>query len=533
MRMTVRKRVLASFVGMALFVGVLGCLGLSAAKQTQRAYEGGAQDYETIVRVTQSATDAQRNIMAVMALGIVTAFLLAHFISRNISTPITALREATREIGQGRFDTDIDVTTHDEIGELASSFKRMATDLHEARTALENEREQVEIARRFSERIVRAVPSALVALDSDGVILSTNPAFVALFQREGLDQPLRGLVSDVGLLRAIDRARMGEETSLELQLDLPQNPSRTLAVNVAPLLPAATREQASCLKGDSRARVLVALEDITDTRRLVAAASTAAGDDRKRAADLAEAYFRLKQAQARLIQQEKLTSMGQLSAGIAHEIRNRLSAISTCHHAIKTILELPEHPVLARMSAHIEREISRGAQTVSDLMIFARPSDPERTPCTVEDLVQEVLPLLSQEMAIRQIQVDNRTRIDSPSVLVDKGQLQQVLFNLLLNSQQAMDEQAVAGREHSIRLETQLRGSEVLIEVSDTGPGIAPKDLPRVFDPFFTTKEPGAGSGLGLSISYGIIERHGGTIEVRSHLDKGATFTIRLPVLGE
>jgi len=377
---------------------------------------------------------------------------------------------------------------------------------------------QLEAARSFSHGIVRTVPSGLAVLDDEGRIVSTNPAFELLFNREGLKHPFSDFLADAGLLRAIERAIKGEESSLELEGVLQDGPPSALAITVAPLHVAE----------DERARVLVVIDDVTEMRRLLAAEAASAAE-RKRAAELEVAYEKLKEAQEMLLRSGQLASLGQLAAGVAHEIRNRLSVISTCHNNIKTVLGLSEHPQLAKMSVHIEQEIARGAQIVNDLMTFARPTVLARTACNIGELVARVLPLVSREMELKDIRLDNLVSDKMPEILVDQGQLGQVLINLLLNAQQALDGVPAGERERVIRIDACAGAQEIVIEISDTGQGIEPEHLARVFDPFFTTKEPGSGTGLGLSVSYGIIERHGGTIGVKSELGQGTTLTIELP----
>jgi len=265
---------------------------------------------------------------------------------------------------------------------------------------------------------------------------------------------------------------------------------------------------------------------VRGSRKLLAATT-----ERKRAAELEEAYEKLREAQEMLLSQEKLVSLGQLAAGVAHEIRNRLSVISTCHDNISAFLNLKEHPKLSKMSEHITQAVASGAEILNELMACARPGEPEHVPCTVRELVEEVLPLVSREMELQDIQLDIHLSGASPAIVVDKGQVQQVLFNLLLNAQQAVEGIPSGERQRVIRLAEHTSRNEVSIEIWDNGPGIEAVNLSRVFDPFFTRKEAGFGNSLGLSVSSGIIKRHGGSIDVKSDPLEGTSFTIRLPAV--
>ena len=232
----------------------------------------------------------------------------------------------------------------------------------------------------------------------------------------------------------------------------------------------------------------------------------------------------LKLTQAQLIRAEKLSAVGELASGVAHEINNPLTTILGQSHLLLAGGDVKE---AARDRLNIiAEETSRAARIVQNLLMFARHYTPERRPCSLADQVRRVLELKAYQL--RQDDVEIRTEfMPCPPVYADEHQIQQVLLNLVQNAHQAMAKQAPP-LILTVRVAPVDGGAR--IEVLDTGPGIPPDVLPKIFDPFFTTKPPGDGSGLGLSVSYGIISEHSGRLWGENRPDGGAAFIVELPV---
>jgi signal transduction histidine kinase len=231
----------------------------------------------------------------------------------------------------------------------------------------------------------------------------------------------------------------------------------------------------------------------------------------------------LRRAQAQLIRAEKLSAIGELAAGLAHEINNPLTAI--LGHAHLVLAEPETRPATHDRLGIIAEEASRAARIVQNLLLFARPYPPERRACSLPDQVRRVLQLTGYQLERDQVQVVTDFG-DCPPVWADENQVQQVLLNLVQNAHHAMHALAKPG---VLMLRTRSVGTMGAVEVLDTGPGIADDALARVFDPFFTTKPPGQGSGLGLSVSYSIVREHGGRIRAENRPEGGAIFTVELP----
>jgi len=231
----------------------------------------------------------------------------------------------------------------------------------------------------------------------------------------------------------------------------------------------------------------------------------------------------LKSAEAQLIEGDKLSTVGKLAAGLAHETRNRLTAILG---QAELLLMGSDDPIKSRERLHtIVQETSRAAQMLQNLLRFTGSHSTERRPCTLEDQIRWVLELKGHQLRRDGVQVVTELGPSSP-VLADDGQLQQVLLNLVQNAHQAMAAHAEP-RVLTIRLSE--TGKNVRLEVLDSGPGIHPNVLPRIFEAFTTTKAPGEGTGLGLWVSYAIIEQHQGSLRATNRPEGGAAFVIELP----
>ncbi len=221
-----------------------------------------------------------------------------------------------------------------------------------------------------------------------------------------------------------------------------------------------------------------------------------------------------------LVQTEKLTSLGQLAAGIAHEINNPLTNASLGLQTLKLKFAADGGSEIAEKLDAVERNIDKASVIARELLQFSRQRESEFSPVSMNSVIRGALTLLQYKL--RNILV-RQELAELPDVLGDAGKLEQVIINILSNAVEAMPQGG------TIFITTSRLKSGVRVSIGDTGPGISEKNLIRVFDPFFTTKEPGSGTGLGLSICYGIIKDHRGTIDVSSAAAKGTTVTITLP----
>ena len=224
-----------------------------------------------------------------------------------------------------------------------------------------------------------------------------------------------------------------------------------------------------------------------------------------------------------LVHAEKLSAVGELASGVAHEINNPLTTILGQAQLLLGRSDVTS-PVRERVEMMAD-EASRAARIVQNLLLFARHYPPERRPCAISDQVERVVALKRYQLDRDKIRVITEFTT-CPPVWADENKIQQVLLNLVQNARHALVRQI---GDRVLILRVRPRAARVVIEVIDNGPGIPAEVLPRIFDPFFTTKPPGEGSGLGLSVSYGIIGQHGGRLYAENRPEGGAAFVVELP----
>lgn len=232
--------------------------------------------------------------------------------------------------------------------------------------------------------------------------------------------------------------------------------------------------------------------------------------------------------QQQLIQSEKLSAIGQLISGIAHELNNPLTGVMGYSQLLQLRRDLDERAKDNLLK--INNLALRCQKIVQNLLSFARKQKPERTLCDINEILEKTVDLRSYELQVNNIEIVRELDRSLPRTIADAHQLQQVFLNLVTNAEQAMLEAHDRGRL-TIRTKADLQNGHIVIEIVDDGPGIPEAYLTRIFDPFFTTKDVGKGTGLGLSLSYGIIKEHGGNIYARSRVGEGSTFAMEIPII--
>jgi two-component system NtrC family sensor kinase len=371
---------------------------------------------------------------------------------------------------------------------------------------------------------------------------------------------LRALEIVAGAVHA-DRAGMwstGPEDSVELVAAWKGNPSEPLGVNgrllqlleqegnqlsrwqALPLMSPGTEVDPEAgvvvpLRTQGRTVGGVALSwpekhavDESESDLLSAAASqiASAADNCRLHDELKQSLNRLSETQARLIQSEKLSAVGQLIAGVAHELNNPLTTlIGFAEYLARG--ELPEE--VRQIATRMSNQSKRCARIVDNLLAFARRYQPELAPTNLNALVRECLELYAYQLRVNDIDTSLELQPDLPLTHADPHRLIQVLVNLVTNAFQAM---VGAGKGGVLTIRTRYNEGWLVLEVEDTGPGIPPDHLHRLFDPFFTTKEVGQGTGLGLSICYGIVQEHQGEIHAEN-TGTGACLRVELPLRSE
>jgi signal transduction histidine kinase len=239
-----------------------------------------------------------------------------------------------------------------------------------------------------------------------------------------------------------------------------------------------------------------------------------------KAEELERAYESLQDAQDKLIRSEKLAVLGKLAGTVSHELRNPLGVIKNAVYFLKNIpVTGPGEEKTRKYLGIIDEEVNIAGNIINGIMAFSRAKDPDMVKSNINDIVNEHLKKAEIPSTVRVIIFYGE---GIPPISVDRGQMNQVLYNIIMNAVQAMDYKG------SIIIRTEAAGQFALISVTDTGKGIQKENLEKIFDPLFSTKV--TGTGFGLSVCKSIIEKHGGEILVLSEPEKGATFTIRIPV---
>lgn len=232
----------------------------------------------------------------------------------------------------------------------------------------------------------------------------------------------------------------------------------------------------------------------------------------------------LKRLEEQLIQAEKLAAMGQMLAGVAHELNNPLTAILGVTELVRERPGLDES--MKRQLDLTHRQARRAARIVQNLLEFSRPASPQKRPIDLSTILERTIQLHEHSLRRNQVEVDFTTRTDLPLIVGDANQLIQVFLNLISNAEQAIREVRESGR---VQIRLSATGSSVIATVQDDGVGISPEAMPKLFDPFYTTKRPGGGTGLGLSICLSIVREHGGTIQAETLPGGGSAFSVYFP----
>jgi two-component system NtrC family sensor kinase len=247
---------------------------------------------------------------------------------------------------------------------------------------------------------------------------------------------------------------------------------------------------------------------------------------KKTASELADSYEQLVSARKAMVQSEKLASLGKMASGIAHEINNPLTGVLTFSSLLKD--ELKDTPYTEDLSVIIN-ETLRCRKIVKGLLDFARNTNVEKAVANINDLIREAMAILEKHVTYGNVKFYLDLDESLPLIEFDISLMRSVFNNLAENAAHAMP----YGGDLYITTGYARKDNNVIIVFRDTGEGISEENITRIFDPFFTTKEAGKGTGLGLAVIYGIIERHNGSITVASTPGQGATFTITLPAAGK
>jgi len=410
----------------------------------------------------------------------------------NYYIPCRIRERTVAVLGLGK-TVDGDFLTSEDVELLftIAGYVAIAMDNAQLYSSLEQKAVQIERLKDFSENIVESLKVGVLAVDLEGCVESWNTQLeelIGVARRDAVGRPLEEVLP-LDLVAEIAARAADEHVSGIYKFHLRNRAGRILVVNVsiAPLVG----------KAGERIGRLILLDDISQRVRL----------------------------EEQMVQTEKLTSLGLLAAGVAHEVNTPLAVISNYIQMLARQLPAddPRHQIIDK----VVKQTFRASEIVNNLLNFSRTGAAEFTAVNLNSVVEETLSLVTHPFKTARVNVLKTLESELPPVLGSANRLQQVFLNLFMNARDAMPSGGM------LEIRTACNNGYVEVEITDTGTGIPRENLHRIFDPFFTTKSTGRGTGLGLSVSYGIIKEHAGKIDVRSTPGKGTSFRLEFPVAGK
>jgi two-component system NtrC family sensor kinase len=405
----------------------------------------------------------------------------------NYFVPCHIREHTVAVLGLGKtVDGDFLSSDDVELVETIAGYLAVALDNAQLYSSLEQKALEIARLKDFSENIVESLNVGVLAVDLAGIVESWNTRMEQLFgvaRQDAVGRQLSSLLPEELAREIVARGDQEQITGIYKQRLQHQGKSLTLNVSITPLVS----------KSNERIGRLLLFDDVTQRERM----------------------------EEQMSQTEKLTSLGLLAAGVAHEVNTPLAVISNYIQMLAK--QMPEGDPRQSLIEKIVKQTFRASEIVNNLLNFSRTGAAEASDVDVNRVVEETLSLVAHPLKTSHIQVMKELGETLPPVRGSANKLQQVFLNLFLNARDAMPSGGM------LEVRTAAHNGSVEIEIADTGGGIAREHIHRIFDPFFTTKASGRGTGLGLSVSYGIIKEHAGKIDVRSTPGKGTSFHVEFP----
>jgi C4-dicarboxylate-specific signal transduction histidine kinase len=434
---------------------------------------------------------------------LLTGLVFSFVFSQSIARPIVNLRNRSVRIGKGDFDYPPIVTSNDEIGDLDRSLQAMAMNLRELYENLEElvqERtKELKNANEHLQQLFNGITDGILVIDKEFKVVDANSGLRRLIGLpEGSTPQLPCYAACAGgdsiceRCPAVQTFETGQSNSAEM---IWQINGQRLQVEV--------RAFPLSQNGSSPAMVIEYVKDVSQRKKM----------------------------EEQLFQSSKLAAIGTLAAGIAHEINNPLSGVAYAVEAATNLLNSDafsvegEQDEIAGHLNTIQAEVYRCKAITRGLLDFSRESETDRELCDMNEIVTSMLDLLGFKMKKKKVNVQMNLQPAEAYLIGDAARLKQVVFNLLCNSLDALTDGG------TIEISVRTEDDTMLVEICDNGEGIPPESIDNIFEPFYTTKALGSGTGLGLAVCYGIIQKHKGEISVTSPgQGRGTRVAIRLPV---
>ena len=417
-------------------------------------------------------------------------------------------------------DTNKDILQEKMWIEIINRMEDLYAKLANHQEEIEQKNRELLKTKEFVENVIEHMADALIVIDSEGKISVVNQAALEILgykYEEIIGKPMdlifektKGKSLVMGGSKIQKLIRDGVIKNFEIFFRNKQGKRIPMVLS------------GSVMRSiyDEIDAIICVAKDLRDTKKLLEAKARAEAEKAK-ADELKRACDERQKLETQLIQSEKMASLGQLAAGVAHEINNPLTGVLTSGHLLLRRFET-EGPDREDLE-NIIRETTRCREIVRGLLDFARQSTPRMVSTNLTRLINETLSIMENQFHIKNIKVIKNLKEDIPDIMLDVNQIEQVFINIFLNSIEAISE---AG---TIAISSDCDRNFVYITFQDTGQGISEENIGKIFDPFYTTKSKN-GTGLGLSVSYGIIRRHNGTIEAKSKANEGTTFVVKLPL---
>jgi len=405
---------------------------------------------------------------------LIIAVELSIFLAHNLSKPIKKLTNFCKKVSKRDYQNKIDIKRQDEFGLLANSFNEMIQKINQSTNKLKNLKE-------FNEDILRSTTTGIISVDQDGEVISINRAAKNILKKESEQEKIFMKLKNM----TIKSLNKNERYNKIMEFSIEQVESLIIEVNTSLL----TNEEGE-ING-----ALCSFNDITQRRKI----------------------------EERIKEIDRLSSLGEIAAGLAHEIRNPLTGI-------KTSIEVLENRINDKSSnqlcANVVSEINRMNTLISDILNFSNPKNPQLKLIDVKNIIEETLMLMEEQFKNNNVQIKKKYDQEKLYAKIDPEQLKQILINLYMNAINAISKKGKI--EISLRV---INENKIKIRIKDDGKGIKDEDISKIFDPFFSTSAKG--TGLGLAVVKRLVLENKGKIDIKSVVGKGTNVEIILPKKGD
>jgi two-component system sensor histidine kinase AtoS len=426
-------------------------------------------------------------LLGIGAVALILALIGAQVMAGRITLPLARMIDATVAAAEGDLNQHLDIHTKDEIEDLANSFNTMLREISAQMIQLEQRLAAIAELKAYNDIVLASMGNGVMTFDLEARLISANEAAESILGLEGKHWQAKRYrevwPEDNPFVRLLDECTESRTAlrNQEISLDTGESQQRSLIANTSLL-----EDEQGKMMG-----ILVVIQDITELKRL----------------------------ESRMRQDDRLAALGTLSAGLAHEIRNPLSAIKTFVQLLPK--KISHQAFLDKFHTTVPRELNRINDLIESLLELARPLKLEFEICSLRDCYSQAADLYRDQLAAAGVSFEILEEEPLPDLWADKDHLVTAFSHLMINAQEAMEE----GGDLMVKAEPVAGG--VAIRFTDTGVGMDEATKDKIFNPFFTSKD--TGTGLGLTITHKIIQEHGGSIQVDSTPGSGTTFVITLP----